>query len=83
MADALDEADAARPADAAADTAADARALEDPPPCVPDTCRTHKFECGTFVDRCGHIQDCGACKGALFCGALSPNECGFDLPSGG
>lgn len=38
--------------------------------CVqPDACESAHFECGSLIDFCGKLIDCGACSAPLVCGA--------------
>ena len=60
----------------------DAAAEAHPASCVSDTCQERSYQCGTLVDECGQTQDCGTCRPPLFCGALAPHACGYDLPGG-
>jgi hypothetical protein len=41
--------------------------------CVPKTCATQSFECGTQDDGCGGVLECGTCDDAAVC---SSGKCG-------
>jgi hypothetical protein len=45
--------------------------------CMPKTCASLNFNCGTAGDGCGNTLDCGTCTTPQTCGgAGSPNRCG-------
>jgi hypothetical protein len=55
--------------------------------CVPQTCQSLGYECGTNVDGCNHVIDCGTCEGGKYCGGggyrkcggVGPQQCGIPL----
>jgi hypothetical protein len=45
--------------------------------CVPKSCAQQGFDCGSALDGCGNIIQCGAtCPAGQTCGAQMPNVCG-------
>ncbi|HEU5055035.1 MAG TPA: hypothetical protein VFU21_00860 [Kofleriaceae bacterium] len=48
---------------------------QDPGPCVPATCETRGYDCGTAWDGCTGTIECGTCAEGFVCGGASPNVC--------
>ena len=44
--------------------------------CVPRDCAQQGLNCGSALDGCGNIIQCGTCPTGETCGAKSPNVCG-------
>ena len=41
-----------------------------------DTCAASNYaNCGSIVDTCGVVHDCGTCEPGVTCGVITPNQC--------
>ena len=63
------------PPDAGDDAAQDG-SKEGGSSCPGSSCIQLGAQCGSVIDACGSILDCGSCPDGLTCGGAGPNQCG-------